>query len=161
MDKMGTNKEEDFGKESQINARTNGSYWRIAGEAEAERCVFCDLRDKYIIKRNESGVLTVNIFPYINGQLLVIPDRHFVDISETTEKEVLNLHNLCNLGVKLLREKLEIDNVWIILRNGNVAGKTVKHLHWNIMPYVEALNTWHYQEITLAPSDLAAKLRDQ
>ncbi|CAN5333472.1 hypothetical protein BH10PAT1_BH10PAT1_0360 [soil metagenome] len=151
---------EDFGEASQKNARNNGEYWRIAGEAEAERCVFCDLRDKYIIERNDHAVLTANIFPYIDGQLVVIPDRHIIDISEISPDEVMSMHELCVMGTNLLKDKLQIDNVWIILRNGNVAGKTVKHLHWNIMPYIEPLNTWHYQDITVAPIDLASKLRD-
>ncbi len=150
----------DFGEASQKNARNSGQYWRIAKEVEEKKCVFCDLKDKYIIATSKYSVLTVNIFPYINGQLMVIPKRHVEDFSEIKKEEVLDMHKLVDKGLKILKKKLEIDNVWIILRNGNIAGKTVKHLHWNIMPYIEELNTWHYQEITLAPIDLAVKLRN-
>ncbi|SRR5260221_4262311 len=155
------NKDRDFGTQSQKDARTNGEYWRIAKEIEADKCVFCDLRDKYIIDRNNQGVLTVNMFPYIDGQLLVIPNRHFVDVSEMTDDEVLGMHELCNKGIDLLKTKLDIDNVWLILRNGNVAGKTIKHLHWNILPYVDGINTWNFQEITIPPVEMASKLREE
>lgn len=154
------NKDRDFGSDSQKNARLNGEYWRIANEVEEKECVFCDLKDKYIIQSTDSAVLTVNIFPYTNGQLMVIPRRHLVDISEITDDEMLTMHKLCCNGIDLLRS-LDLDNVWVLLRNGSVAGKTVKHLHWNILPYTEGLNTWHYQEITLAPIDLAQKLRNK
>ena len=46
------------------------------------------------------------------------------------------------------------------MRQGEIAGKTVRHLHWNIMPYVEGLNTWHFQEISITPLDLAKRLRN-
>ncbi len=152
---------EDFDENSQLNARNKGDYWRIAKEIEANKCVFCDLRDKYVIDKNDQGVLTVNIFPYIDGQLLVIPNRHFIDISEMTKDEVLGMHELCNKGINLLKTKLNIDNVWLILRNGDLAGKTIKHLHWNILPYTEGLNTWNYQENTILPIDLASILRGE
>lgn len=151
----------DFESISQMTARIDGEYWRIAKEVEEKKCVFCDLKEKYVIKENNSASLTVNLFPYINGQLLVIPNRHIVDISEVTKKEVEAIHDLCNQGVDLLKESLGVDDVWIILRNGNVAGKTVKHLHWNIMPYVEGINTWNYQQITIPPLELARKLRKE
>lgn len=149
----------DFKTKSQKVARTSGEYWRIAKEAEENKCVFCDLKDKYIIKKSKYSVLTVNIFPYINGQLLVIPKRHIEDLTKVTKGEVLDMHKMVDLGLDLLRKNLKLDNVWVLLRNGNLAGKTVKHLHWNVMPYTEDLNTWHYKEITLAPIDLADKLR--
>jgi len=152
-------KVDDFATKSQRSAREIGQYWRIAKEIEKEKCVFCDLRDKYIICKNKYAVLTVNLFPYINGQLIVVPKRHIDDFSEISSNEAKCMNDLVTSGLKLLRDRLEIDNVWVILRNGNLAGKTVKHLHWNIMPYVNELNTWHYQEITITPVDLARKLR--
>lgn len=141
------------------NARSQGIYEEIAKKKEDEKCVFCDLRDKYIITSNDSAVLTVNIFPYINGQLLVLPNRHIETLDELENKEVLDIHNLTKLGTQLLRNECSIDNVWIILRNGDIAGKTVRHLHYNIMPYIEGLNTWNYQRITLPPTKLASDLR--
>lgn len=156
---MGINKDRDFGQDPETNPRKNGDYWKIAEERESKKCVFCDLKDKYVIKTSDHSTLTVNIFPYIDGQLIVIPNRHIIDISEAEPEEILDMQGLCVDGIKLLRENLGIDNVWLILRNGNVAGKTVKHLHWNILPYVEGLNTWNYKEITMQPIDVAKILR--
>ena len=81
--------------------------------------------------------------------------------SELTNEEAMGLHKLNQKGAVLLRELMGIDNIWIILRDGKLAGKTIKHLHWNIMPYVEGLHTWNYDAVTLTitPVDLAAKLR--
>lgn len=141
------------------NPRLDGNYENLAAEREAEKCVFCDLRPKYVITQNELATLTVNIFPYTNGQLLVIPHRHIVTLDEITNDEVLAIHDLSKFGANLLRDRLGIENFWLILRDGNSSGKTIKHLHNNILPYNPELNTWHHQEITIPPIDLAEKLR--
>jgi diadenosine tetraphosphate (Ap4A) HIT family hydrolase len=129
---------------------------------KAKGCVFCRLKEKYVIETNDKGALTVNIFPYIDGQLVVIPHRHMETFGELTAEEASALHDLNQRGIQLLNEKMGIDNIWLILRDGNVAGKTVKHLHWNIMPYQDGMNTWHYDRLerTIAPVDLATKLRE-
>lgn len=138
-------------------ARIDGTYNEIA--ENVSKCVFCDLRDKYIITRQDSWVLTVNIHPYINGQLLVIPERHVESYQDLTPDDILISDRLIRKGIDLLKREIRIENYWIVLRQGELSGKTVKHLHWNIIPYEEGLNTWHYREITVHPIDLAATLR--
>lgn len=141
------------------NPRLSGEYWNKAAEKEAHKCVFCDLKEKYVIKSGDQATLTVNIFPYIDGQLLVVPHRHIERFEELNPEEVLAMHELTTEGVNLLKERLDIQNVWIILRDGDTSGKTVRHLHTNIMPYNDRINTWHYQNITIEPIDLASRLR--
>lgn len=143
------------------NPRINGEYWKIASEAEKGACVFCDRSPKYVVVEEENCFLTANLFPYIDGQLIVVPTRHVEDYFELTDEEVIAAHRLIKLGMSLLKDELKIDNVWQILRNGNVAGKTVRHLHWNILPYIEGLNTWNYQDITIQAGELSERLRER
>ncbi len=155
---MGTEHEHDpFSEASQRNARLMGEYHRIA--ENVGKCVFCDLRDKYIVVKNEGWVLTVNIFPYIDGQLLVLPTKHIESYEELTAKDKVTSDVLIGKGINILKHEMGIENYWIILRQGPLAGKTVKHLHWNVMPYIDGLNTWHNQEIEISPIDLAERLR--
>jgi diadenosine tetraphosphate (Ap4A) HIT family hydrolase len=149
-----------FSEESQINARVRGEYDQIAGTVN--KCVFCDLKDKYILKEKNGLVLTVNIFPYIDGQLLVIPRRHVESFAELTGEEIITNFELTKTAIGILKKELKVEGLWLVLREGvlgEASGKTVSHLHWNIMPYMQGLNTWHYQEITIPPLKLAARLR--
>ncbi|OGM04588.1 hypothetical protein A3E15_02490 [Candidatus Woesebacteria bacterium RIFCSPHIGHO2_12_FULL_42_9] len=139
------------------SARLEGRYREIA--QNLAKCIFCDLRDKYVVTRQDSWVLTVNIYPYIDGQLLVLPERHIESYQDLTSEDLLTSDRLIRKGIRLLKRGMGIQNYWIILREGKLAGKTVKHLHWNVMPYIEGLNTWHYQEIKVEPLKLAKKLR--
>jgi len=158
----GPGKERDvFDPQVAMNARLSGEYHDIA--ENVGKCVFCDLREKYIVTEREGMVLTVNLFPYLDGHMMVIPRRHIEDFSEISESEWLEIRRLSQIGRKLLQEAMGIEGVWFILRDGQLgikSGKTVKHLHWNIMPYQEGLNTWNYQTPTIKPVDLAEKLRN-
>ncbi|KKQ98606.1 MAG: Histidine triad (HIT) protein [Candidatus Woesebacteria bacterium GW2011_GWB1_39_12] len=150
-------RDDPFRTKNQLNARLEGKYHNIA--ENVGKCVFCDLRDKYVVTKQDQWILTVNIFPYIDGQVLVLPERHIENYHDLTNEDVLAGHELVKTGIGLLQRELEIENYWIILRQGPIAGKTVSHLHWNIMPYIEGLNTWHFQEISITPLDLAERLR--
>lgn len=148
-----------FSPKNQLNARRNGGYEKLAAKAEMQKCVFCDLREKYIVTEKEGMVLTVNIFPYINGHLLIIPRRHVESFMDLSDEEILTANHLMKSGMKLLKTKLEIGNYWMIIREGKSAQKTVKHLHWQVLPYIDGLNVWNHQEITIPSIELAERLR--
>lgn len=145
------------------SARTSASYWydKAWKKAAAKGCVFCDLKDKYIIAEKDNVVLTVNIFPYIDGHLLIIPRRHFESFEETTPKEWSAIRYLIKLGKKRLEEKMGLKNIWYINRlpAGYLAMKTVAHTHSHLLPFVSELLKWNYQKIKLHPIELAKKLR--
>jgi len=145
---------------SNYNSRTYGDYakvWQSTG-----KCVFCDLKDKYIIMEKDGVVLTVNIFPYINGHLLIIPRRHFEDFDEATQKEWSAVKKLSEIGKYLLQNSLKVQSVWFLHRMGKgfKAQKTVAHAHAHLIPFDEKLFKWEFQEITTAPIYLASKLRE-
>ena len=145
---------------SDYNARKNGTYSRVW--INTGKCVFCDLREKYIIAKNERAVLTVNIFPYIDGHMLVIPKRHVEDFLEITTDEWGDMQQMAKLGINLLKKSdLMLNETWILFRapKSFSAGKTVAHSHMLILPYKQELVNWNYQEITLPPLELAEKLR--
>ncbi len=150
-------KKDYFTPKWQINARKKGRYDEIA--KNVSKCVFCDLKDKYIIAEKSGIVLTVNIFPYTTGHLMVIPRRHVENYLDLTQKEIDVCQRLLREGLRLLHDRLDIKSVWFLLREGPEVGKTVKHLHWQIMPFVEGLVKWNYQEIEIAPEELAKVLR--
>ncbi len=141
----------------QKDARSTGTYAQVL--KNLTKCVFCDLKDKYIIKRGKTCVLTVCLFPYIDGQLIVIPYRHIESFKDLTGQEVLEMHEMAVLGAKLLKEKLGITDLWQILREGEKAQKTVWHLHLNLIPFKNELLSWHYQKVTVEPIKLAEMLR--
>lgn len=142
-------------------ARTSAEYWYEDAWKHAGKCVFCDLRDKYIITEKNGVVLAVNLYQYIDGHLLIIPRRHFEDLLETTEKEWETILSLAKEGILRLRKRLSIEEVWFLDRapGGLAAGKTVTHAHAHLIPFSPALFQWKFQEVSIHPQKLAELLR--
>ncbi len=57
-------------------------------------CVFCGILDnsasdeeKFILHRAEFNFVILNIYPYISGHLMIVPDAHLAD-SDRAEKKI-------------------------------------------------------------------------
>ena len=150
-----------FSPEAQLTAREKGFYQQIWKYAAEKKCVFCDLKEKYIIAEKNNVVLTVALYPYTDGHLLIIPKRHIESINELNKKEWQTILNLAKFGKKLLQEKMELKNIWLLVREGNgvETGKTVLHLHFHLLPYNPEIFKMSGAKLTIAPIDLATKLK--
>lgn len=148
--------------QAQLAARERGFYEKVL-EAVAQRgkCVFCDLKEKYLIAQKDGVVLTVALFPYIDGHLLIIPRRHIELMKELNEKEREAVFHLSALGGQLLKKKLGIGNVWFLLREGQgiKVGKTVDHLHFHLLPYNPKVIKMGETELKVTPLAMAKKLK--
>ena len=148
----------NYTPELQKNARlVEDWYERIC--KSLDKCPFCDLREKYIIFEIKNTVLTVNLFPYVDGHLLIVPRKHFVSLSELSESDWLAVAELLRRADFLLKEVLGIKGYNFILREGEHGGKSLEHLHFHIIPFKEGLINWSYGEINEAPVEMAKRLR--
>jgi len=148
--------------ENQLTARERGFYDRVLKEvAKRGKCVFCDLKDKYIIAEKDNVVLTVALYPYIDGHLLIVPRRHIKSTKELTRKEKLAVFALLKRGEGLLRKEKGDKNFWFLVREGEgvKAGKTVNHLHFHLLPYNPKVIKISEKKLTVRPISLARKLR--
>ncbi len=139
------------------NARTNGTYDHIVGSLT--RCPFCDLKSKYFIKELENMVLTVNLFPYIEGHMMVIPKRHIQKYQDLTEADHKEIVELVNLARQQLQKVLNIPGFNLLYREGNASGSSLGHLHIHIIPTPIVVLQPQYQEIKVTTLEMAEKLR--
>jgi len=142
-------------------ARTSADYWYEEAWKEAGKCVFCDLKDKYIIAEKDGMVLAANLYQYIDGHLLIIPRRHFEDLLDMTDKEWRTMFSLAKEGIQKLRDRMKIEEVLFLDRapGGFAAGKTVSHAHAHLIPFSPKLFQWKFQDVKIHPEELAKKLR--
>ncbi|TAH36753.1 hypothetical protein EYC59_00190, partial [Candidatus Saccharibacteria bacterium] len=94
--------EEQEKQEYYRDARTGGYYgkiWTTVG-----KCVFCDLRDKYIVHEENGIVLTVPLFAYIDGNLMIIPRRHIKSVKELTDSEWETVRKFMYIAKKIIRK---------------------------------------------------------
>lgn len=144
------------------NKEARAGEWYDGVWQNVGKCVFCDLKKRYVIKKMNGMVLTTNLYPYIDGHLMIIPKRHITHIKELSKKEwetIRILHYVCK---KMLRKLFGIKSLWLLYREGktgDTSEKTVEHLHIHLLPYKQNLVQWNYQEINRTPFEVACEFK--
>ncbi|MBU0975801.1 MAG: NUDIX domain-containing protein [Patescibacteria group bacterium] len=130
---------------------------------KVDKCVFCDLKDRYVIFEKNGIVLTSNLFPYTDAHLLIVPRRHIEYVKEFTNEEWEALRGVMYVAKKVLRKAFKKKNLWFIYREGALghAQKTVGHLHIQVVPYIDGLVKINYQPISWAPGEVGDRLKEE
>ncbi|HSX39625.1 MAG TPA: HIT family protein [Candidatus Saccharimonadales bacterium] len=155
-----------YDPEVQKNARKSAWYDEV--NRNVTKCPFCDLKEKYLIAEKDGVVLTVNLFPYIDGHMMIIPRRHVESLDKLNKKEWQAMHDLISDGIKLVNTELKVENTNTLYREGAKSGISLKHLHIHIIPITTEFLHYEpenkrfvmaFQDIELTPVEMAAKLR--
>lgn len=143
------------------DARTGGYYgkiWTTVG-----KCVFCDLRDKYIVHEENGIVLTVPLYAYIDGNLMIIPRRHVKSAKELTPEEWETVRKFMYIAKKMIRKVHGLkEMIYMVRDGGNLVNSTVQdHLHVHCIPSDGPdLNTWNYRTLKYTPLENATLFRE-
>jgi ATP adenylyltransferase len=120
--------------------------WRmeyILGDNKKEKpgCIFCNRlkrkkdREDLILVRSKNAMVIMNRFPYNNGHLMVMPNRHVGEPQKLNGREVAEIHRLLSLSLDAMNRELKPDGFNIGVNLGRVAGAGVPgHVHWHIVP---------------------------
>lgn len=117
--------------------------WRIKfiKSKKQKGCIFCkkikekDDKKNYIVYRGKFCFVLLNIYPYNNGHLMVVPYRHISDISKLRKEEEIELFETIKKMVKILKKTHKIQGCNIGINLGKVSGAGIeKHLHIHIVP---------------------------
>jgi ATP adenylyltransferase len=105
-----------------------------------EGCIFCQKplerrdRENLILYRGTSGFVMMNKFPYNNGHLMVIPNRHCLDLEALHEREMKELFHLLKRAILVLKETLQPHGFNIGINLGKMAGAGEDHVHIHVVP---------------------------
>jgi ATP adenylyltransferase len=106
-----------------------------------EGCVFCQALEadeeqaSYIIHRGELVALMLNLYPYINGHLLVVPCVHVGHIDELDDRTLTEMMLVTRSAVRLLRRAMNPQGFNIGMNLGQAAGAGIQdHLHIHVVP---------------------------
>jgi ATP adenylyltransferase len=104
-------------------------------------CVFCRIfkqkKDKknYVIVRQRSCYAVLNIYPYNNGHLLIVPNKHVDDLSKLSKDERNDLLDLLDDVKKLLDKEMKPGGYNVGINLGRAAGAGFPgHLHIHLVP---------------------------
>jgi dCMP deaminase len=144
------------------DARTAGYYgkiWTTVG-----KCVFCDLRDKYIIHEENGIALTISLYAYIDGNCMIVPRRHVKSAKELTDSEWQTIRKMMYIAKKMIRKIHDLKDIQYVLRDGGDAvNSTVQdHLHMHVIPSdAPDMTVWNYRKLKYTPLENAALFRER
>jgi ATP adenylyltransferase len=110
-----------------------------ASDPKNDDCVFCSTsepgRDDLILFRGRVSFVILNLYPYNNGHLMVVPDRHAPDLATLTAEEAAELMRLTRHAEIALTEAYAPQGINIGINLGKAAGAGVlDHLHVHLVP---------------------------
>jgi ATP adenylyltransferase len=107
-------------------------------------CIFCAFiaehgeeadRRNLILLRTPLSFAILNRYPYNNGHLMVVPQRHGGDLGALTPAETADLNQLLQRSVKALEAAYHPQGFNIGMNLGTVAGAGIAdHLHYHLVP---------------------------
>lgn len=111
-------------------------------DAQSTVCVFCHLAEEVdkdesnlVLHRGTHNFVALNLYPYITGHMLVIPNQHLGDL-DTTPKEITDeLMDLAKRCETALRSVYAPTGFNLGMNLGAPAGAgIVDHIHMHVLP---------------------------
>ena len=117
------------------------SYITLLQDKSKKACIFCKMckqkkdKENYILVRTQYSFSVLNIYPYNNGHLLIVPLRHVNDLVKLTREEREDLMDLLSSMKNLMDKILKPGGYNIGINLGKIAGAGFPgHLHIHLVP---------------------------
>ena len=125
------------------------SPWRLAYVTgavndvnEASPCIFCDsagspdtTRSALVLVRGNLSYVVLNLYPYNNGHLMVVPNRHVASLAAATADELAELMRFTRHAEMALTEAYQPQGINVGINLGRPAGAgIVDHVHIHLVP---------------------------
>ncbi len=90
--------------------------WRVKfiRQKKQKTCIFCNkIRQKndkknFVVYRGKHNFVVLNLYPYTNAHLMVVPNRHVGDLELLSKDELYELFDLVRQMVKILKKTHKI-----------------------------------------------------
>jgi ATP adenylyltransferase len=121
------------------------SPWRLAyvtGPKSAE-CVFCEaveqstdpVRESLVLLRGRVCYVILNLYPYNNGHLMIVPNRHVGSFASATGDELAELMQFTRDAEIALTEAYQPQGINVGVNLGRAAGAGIlEHIHIHLVP---------------------------
>ena len=119
------------------------SPWRleyVTGGGRKAGCIFCEVPrpeepDSLVVFEGDACYVILNLYPYNNGHLMVVPCRHVGTLGELTSDEMSEIGRLTQRCEAALTETYRPHGFNIGINLGTPAGAGVlDHVHLHVVP---------------------------
>ena len=120
-------------------------------------CIFCAIAageiPSFKVYEDDLVLAYLDINPFSKGHTLVIPKAHTEGLLDTPDETLATIIARVKKVAAHLKQALPCDGFNIVQNNGEVAGQTVKHVHFHIVPRYQGDNPLSFVG---QPGDMAA-----
>jgi ATP adenylyltransferase len=110
------------------------------GKRPAVDCILCAVAqddpkvDNLLVYRRNGHFVTLNLYPYNPGHLMIVPEKHLLDVRELTDADMLEMHHLQLLALRVLDRVYSPGGYNVGYNIGKASGASIPHLHLQIVP---------------------------
>lgn len=101
-------------------------------------CIFCKIvrgeAKSWKVYEDEHTYAFLDIHPVSEYHTLVIPKKHYENVFDVSEEELLHVMRALKQVIGLYHQRLGLRNVQIVNSSGAEAQQDVFHLHFHIVP---------------------------
>ncbi len=103
-------------------------------------CILCAIKDnlpginKLEVLRTKLSVISVNLYPYNSGHVIIFPLRHVTDLRHLTEEESLDIERITKVYFDVCDMLYEPKGYNIGYNLGKASGASIAHVHRHIVP---------------------------
>lgn len=106
------------------------------------QCILCEIAKQdpedagnLLVEKGELTFTILNLYPYNNGHLMIIPYDHKKDLGMLTQEENVEVMEKLNLAVKALNLSIGPEGFNIGANLGKCAGAGIDdHIHFHVVP---------------------------
>ena len=110
------------------------------GKRPNVKCILCSVvnHDPEVesldVCNTKHFVVSVNLFPYNPGHLIIFPKRHIETMEKFVTEEIIELHDLQIKSIKVLNNCYQAQGYNVGYNLGKASGASIDHLHLHIVP---------------------------
>ena len=101
-------------------------------------CIFCKIIDGAIpsarVLETDRAVALLDIQPVTKGHVLVVARSHLPTLADLPDDLAAHVATLLPRLCRAVRDATGAEGYNLIVNNGRVAGQTIDHVHWHIIP---------------------------
>lgn len=112
----------------------------VMGDKPKVDCILCSVieRDERVcsleVFRDDTVMVSVNLYPYNPGHLMICPLRHVEDIRDLTPAEELRINEVLRVSLDVLEKMYDPRGFNVGYNFGPASGASIKHIHMHVVP---------------------------
>ncbi len=119
------------------------AYLRAPKGSVTGGCIFCDKikdatendKENLVLLRGKHAFLMLNLYPYANGHVLVVPYQHAAELEALSAETLQEMMLLVNRAIQALRTVMGPQGFNVGANLGRAAGAGVEdHVHFHVVP---------------------------